>query len=61
MNITLTSGYSNINLKSLSDIDLETVKKNCDWHHTSLAVGYVSRKNNTTIIENYSGKFGKGL
>lgn len=60
MNITLTSGYSNININSLADVSLDTVKDTCNYHHTSLAVGYVSRKNDTVIIEEYSGRFGNG-
>lgn len=36
------------------------ILKGCKQHHTSLARGYISRKNSNTIIEEYDGKFGKG-
>lgn len=38
----------------------ELIAKGYKQLHTSLTRGYVSRRNNTQIVEKYKGKFGEG-
>lgn len=38
----------------------ELINQGYHLHHTALNGGYISRKNKDGIIEEYSGRFGKG-
>jgi hypothetical protein len=48
--------FNSISFKTSADLEDAGYKKT----HTSLTLGYVTRKGNVEVIERYKGRFGEG-